>query len=301
MSQLTTMLNARVAGAWGNDTGDYRGRAPGYFFKLTCVSSGNNVSYTVSYEAFTQSNVYSLASRVRSNTATESDYSLLWRLQTSYGYDIGMNLYREFLFLTDPIHSVELSNAQLQEALSLMKASSKIPKGSDPALLANTFEIYMAYSAALSEMTYDELFGSLHAMSILQAAGGISNFVIDLKNYIAEYRNATSLAMASGNNTYYRAMSKAEYEVVRNRKILRGGRPGPTYFTNTDYTSAAEAQNKLALDKKPEYMMEFKIINKPFIVGGSVVKPAFGSSGGGIEFFSPDEVHVQIINTHPLN
>jgi hypothetical protein len=190
MSQLTTMLNARVAGAWGNDTGDYRGRAPGYFFKLTCVSSGNNVSYTISYEAFTQSNVYSLASRVRSNTATESDYSLLWRLQTSYGYDIGMNLYREYLFLTDPIHSARLSDAQLQEALGLMKASNEIPKNADSALVANTFEIYMAYSAALSEMTYDELFGSLHAMSILQAAGSVSNFVIDLKNYVAEYKAA---------------------------------------------------------------------------------------------------------------
>jgi hypothetical protein len=70
----------------------------------------------------------------------------------------------------------------------LIKESDYVPQYTDPELKASAGELHWAYVSALADTTYDELFGYLNGLSVLQAAGGVSNFVLGLKNYIAEYK-----------------------------------------------------------------------------------------------------------------
>lgn len=106
---------------------------------------------------------------------------------------------------------------------------------------------------------------------------------------------------ASGGHSYYRYMVPAELEAVQQTGLLRGGRPGETFWTDESFDSAAEAQSKLALPSPPELRVRFIILNSPILTrDGSVVEPAFGSPGGGREWASPDQVQVEILDVQPL-
>ncbi|ATW25277.1 hypothetical protein DCMF_11315 [Candidatus Formimonas warabiya] len=94
----------------------------------------------------------------------------------------------------------------------------------------------------------------------------------------------------------YRVMTESELKAVQETGYLRGGREGPTYFTDSYYKNASNAQNRLSLPNEPEYIVEFKISNNPNTTGGNTVKPAYGGSGGGREYFSNDPVQVNIVN-----
>jgi hypothetical protein len=108
-------------------------------------------------------------------------------------------------------------------------------------------------------------------------------------------------APASGGQSFYRYMVPAELAAVQQTGLLRGGRPGETFWTDEAFTSAAEAQSKLALPSPPELRVRFIIVNSPTLTrDGSVVEPAFGSPGGGREWASPDPVQVEILDVQPL-
>ena len=108
-------------------------------------------------------------------------------------------------------------------------------------------------------------------------------------------------APASGGQSFYRYVGPAELEAIQQTGLLRGGRPGDTFWTDGEYTSAAEAQDKLALPVTPEIRVRFIIVNSPTLIrSGSIVDPAFGGAGGGREWASPDPVQVEIIDVQPL-
>ena len=120
---------------------------------------------------------------------------------------------------------------------------------------------------------------------------------------IADDETANSQFVAAkglGEKPLYRTMSEAELNAVKDTGLLRGGRPGPTYFTDSDYSSADAAKSQLALPTRPEYSVQFEIINNPRIEGGGIVQPAYGELGGGIEYFTNDPVQVKIISYHAL-
>ena len=112
---------------------------------------------------------------------------------------------------------------------------------------------------------------------------------------------ATLAGPTSGGRSFYRYMVPAELEAVRQTGLLRGGRPGETFWTDEPFTSAAEAQNRLALPSPPELRVRFVILNSPTLTrDGSIVEPAFGGEGGGREWASPDPVQVEILDVQPL-
>lgn len=45
--------------------------------------------------------------------------------------------------------------------------------------------------------------------------------------------------------------------------MLRGGRPGRTYWTDEVYEGADEAKGRLALDELPKVRLAFRITNQP--------------------------------------
>jgi hypothetical protein len=94
----------------------------------------------------------------------------------------------------------------------------------------------------------------------------------------------------------YRVMTEPEVNAVRQTGHLRGGSSGDTYFTDSYFRSASNAQNRLSLQHRPTHIMEFEIVNNPRIMGGNTVMPAHGGVGGGREFYALDPVEVRIIN-----
>lgn len=99
---------------------------------------------------------------------------------------------------------------------------------------------------------------------------------------------------------FYRNMSKAEYEAVKATGLLRGGRPGETYFTDQRFRSAEQAKDRLSLEQKPEVQVQFRVTSDPKLVrGGTRVKAANGGRGGGREYMTGDAVKVEVINAQP--
>lgn len=94
---------------------------------------------------------------------------------------------------------------------------------------------------------------------------------------------------------FSRYMSEAELKVVRETGKLRGGNPGKTYFTTNRYRTKRSAQRYLSLPTMPDVRVDFEILNTPQIFGPKRVDPAFGQPGGGVEYWSEEEVIVRIL------
>lgn len=101
---------------------------------------------------------------------------------------------------------------------------------------------------------------------------------------------------------FYRYMSREEAEDVEDKGLLRGGRPGQTYWTDERYERAGEAKSRLALNYSPEVRLAFTIRNEPTLErNGTRVKPLNGEPGGGTEWMSEnDSVEVEVIGVDNL-
>jgi hypothetical protein len=95
---------------------------------------------------------------------------------------------------------------------------------------------------------------------------------------------------------FSRYMSEAELKAVQETGLLRGGRPGETYFTTNKFRRAISAMRRLSLKHKPEVRVDFEITNSPTIFGPRPVMPHYGQPGGGIEYWTVnDPVQVRIL------
>jgi hypothetical protein len=96
--------------------------------------------------------------------------------------------------------------------------------------------------------------------------------------------------------TFYRYMSEGEVEVVRRTELLRGGRPGKTFWTTDFYEGALEARRFLALGSLPEVRLTFRIVGEPKLeLNGAVVEPTPDEPGGGAEYMSRGKVEVEVV------
>ena len=120
------------------------------------------------------------------------------------------------------------------------------------------------------------------------AAGAMAGAIVE---------KAVGMVSTAVSKSYYRNMSKAELQAVQETGMLRGGRGGETYFTDSNFNSATEAKNRLALPEKPDVQVKFKITNNPELLkNGTKVDPAYGQNGGGKEYMTRDQVKVDILN-----
>lgn len=106
--------------------------------------------------------------------------------------------------------------------------------------------------------------------------------------------------LAQTEKTFFRSMSEVEAQAVRQTGMLRGGRPGETFFTDSRFRTAGRAQDRLSLPHTPEVQLEFRL-REPLKLNrnGTRVQPDFGGRGGGREFSTFDPVEVEIINVQP--
>jgi hypothetical protein len=132
---------------------------------------------------------------------------------------------------------------------------------------------------------------AIHVVAIIAVIAGI----------FASDTGPVQAAPDRGGQSFFRYVGRPELDAIQETGLLRGGRPGDTFWTDAEFTSAAEAQDKLALPVTPELRVRFIIVSNPTLTrNGSVVEPAFGGAGGGREWASPDPVQVEIIDVQPL-
>lgn len=106
----------------------------------------------------------------------------------------------------------------------------------------------------------------------------------------------------SSDTTFYRYMGRDELLAVRESGMLRGGNPGPTYWSTELYTSAQQAKSSLALPRAPEVRVEFRITNEPALKREAArVSPSMGEPGGGTEYMTTERVHVEVIQVDNLD
>jgi RHS repeat-associated protein len=65
-----------------------------------------------------------------------------------------------------------------------------------------------------------------------------------------------------------------------------------TFYTDDNYGSASQAQQKLSLPSTPEVRMNFYLSAGTRTIGPRTVQPQFGQPGRGTEMFTPGEVHI---------
>jgi len=110
----------------------------------------------------------------------------------------------------------------------------------------------------------------------------------------------TVVRSAGGKIVVERVMSRAELEATERTGLLRGGREGTHYVTDSVGTdSALGAQDRLALPNTPEVKVTLEL-DRSAVSGASRVQPAFGQAGGGMERTATGNVSVKILSVKDM-
>ncbi len=121
------------------------------------------------------------------------------------------------------------------------------------------------------------------------------------ENTIAWQYDASDSPLAARTTTGFRYVTEGEIKAIKDTGMLRGGRPGETFFTKDVYKSGAHAQERLSLPTTPTHRIEFEITNNPTMLrNGTKVEPVGSLTGKGSEFMTTDQVHVDLINVQSL-
>jgi len=205
------------------------------------------------------------------------------RILSYYGIGVGTDILRQ---------EIDTGSADLQQAAvnGAWFAAFGIAAETAPAALAKLKDLTRKAYTQIGTKTYAFIKDETGSVII----GKSASLTDDAANNTAKGAGKNASQLSS--KPLYRTMSEGELNAVKETGVLRGGRPGETFFTDSYYKNASSAQNRLSLPSKPDYIMEFKITNNPNISGGTTVKPNFGGLGGGREYFTTDPISVEIIN-----
>ena len=132
--------------------------------------------------------------------------------------------------------------------------------------------------------------------------GAIVDAVWDLGAAVTAYRNLGANGPIQGAESaqteiVHRWMSQAELDATRNTGLMRGGRSGTHYVTNAGNHNPSRARLRLALDHTPEVRVKLEVPADVFSAP-SVVQPAFGMPGGGLERTASGIIPVRIIEVY---
>jgi hypothetical protein len=103
---------------------------------------------------------------------------------------------------------------------------------------------------------------------------------------------------------YTRHVGKEEIATIEQTGLLRGGRPGETYFTIDHYASRSRAAHRLSLKHIPDYAVDFEILNSPSVIGPERIAPKWYTTGfregWGIQYRTWDPVQVRVLRLRRL-
>ena len=110
-----------------------------------------------------------------------------------------------------------------------------------------------------------------------------------------------ALIKARSPEFYSRYISEGELQRIQETGLLRGGRPGKTYFTTDQFTESQKAVSRLALPQRQQYRVDFEITNQPQIQGPQRVQPWIRPlrpgfrQGWGVEYWTEDPVQIRLL------
>jgi RHS repeat-associated protein len=130
-------------------------------------------------------------------------------------------------------------------------------------------------------------------------AGGLVGLV---KGSAAKIAGACLSGSGGAGNVFERVMSNAELEATLKTGLLRGGRQGENFFTNSAALDARRAHQRLGLDGPlRDVRVRFEIQNDVKIYGPQPAKAGnTGTPGGGVEFYTTEPTVIKIIRTDLL-
>lgn len=126
---------------------------------------------------------------------------------------------------------------------------------------------------------------------------GIHTYFVSQLNVLSH--NATNCPVsqpsADKNDTEVveRWMSEAELKATQETGLLRGGRDGTHYVTDSSNSNAKRARQRSALPQTPEVKVTLEV-PKGVFSNPSKVKPAFDMPGGGLERTATGKIQVKI-------
>jgi hypothetical protein len=92
-----------------------------------------------------------------------------------------------------------------------------------------------------------------------------------------------------------RAMSRAELEATKETGLLRGGRDGTHYVSDSVNSDALRVRQRLALGQTPEVRATMEVPSGRFSAP-SRVQPLYNMSGGGMERTATGNIPVRIVD-----
>jgi RHS repeat-associated protein len=109
-------------------------------------------------------------------------------------------------------------------------------------------------------------------------------------------------AAKGGGEVFERVVSSAELQATQKTGLLRGGREGKNFFTNSASLDAKRAQQRLGLDGPlRDARVKFKIKNNVDVTGPRTAAPGrTGTSGGSQEFSTSGKTEIDILGVDPL-
>ena len=101
---------------------------------------------------------------------------------------------------------------------------------------------------------------------------------------------------------FERVSSDAELQATQETGLLRGGRSGTNFFTDSASLDAKRAQQRLGLDGSlRDARIRFTIEDDVNIVGPAAAAPGtLGTAGGGREFYTTARTQIRILKISPL-
>jgi len=111
-----------------------------------------------------------------------------------------------------------------------------------------------------------------------------------------------STVAKGGGQTFERVVSNAELKATQQTGLLRGGRQGENFFTNSASLDAKRAQQRLGLDGPlRDARIRFKVTNDVNVTGPRPAAPGrTGTAGGGREFSTTGRTEIEILRIDPL-
>ena len=140
------------------------------------------------------------------------------------------------------------------------------------------------------------------AASAVGLASPIPGTGLAIKAARAADKVGDAARVGTGGQTFDRVVSHAELEATQTTGLLRGGREGENFFTNTASLDAKRAHQRLGLDGPlRDTRIRFTIKNGVDISGSRSAKPGqSGTLGNGREFSTNGPTEIDILRADPL-
>ena len=132
--------------------------------------------------------------------------------------------------------------------------------------------------------------------------GEVIGAVLGTKGANAALKGASTVlkGVTKGTEVVQRAMSTAELNATVKTGLIRGGREGTHFVSNSVNSTAKGAQKRLALPTKPEVRATLRV-SKGTFSKPTKVKPDYNQPGGGMERTATGKVPIEVIKVKKYN